>query len=61
MTERDADAPQHTQGNKAREEEASKEADDKINEIQAAGKKGQDKIIKDLLAAVFEAHPTPVS
>ncbi|KAK4032325.1 H+-ATPase G subunit-domain-containing protein [Parachaetomium inaequale] len=52
---------QHTQGNKAAEEEASKEADVKIDEIQAAGKKGQDKIIKDLLAAVFEAHPTPVS
>jgi len=52
---------QHTQGNKQAEEEANKEADAKIAEIQEAGKKNQDQIIKNLLSAVFEAHPAPVS
>jgi V-type H+-transporting ATPase subunit G len=52
---------QHTQGNKAAEEEANKEADEKINEIQAAGTKHRDEIIKNLLSAVSDAHPTPVS
>jgi V-type H+-transporting ATPase subunit G len=52
---------QHTQGNKAAEEEANKEADEKISEIQEAGKKHRDEIIKNLLSAVSHAHPTPVS
>ncbi|KAH6613664.1 H+-ATPase G subunit-domain-containing protein [Chaetomium sp. MPI-SDFR-AT-0129] len=52
---------QHTQGNKAAEDEANEEADGKIAEIQEAGKVNQDKIIKDLLSAVFNAHPAPVS
>ncbi|KAL2178363.1 H+-ATPase G subunit-domain-containing protein [Thermothelomyces heterothallicus CBS 202.75] len=52
---------QHTQGNKQAEEEANREAEAKIAEIKEAGKKNQDKIIKDLLAAVYEAHPTPAS
>ncbi|KAK4119555.1 V-type ATPase [Parathielavia appendiculata] len=52
---------QHTQGNKQAEEEADREADAKIKEIQEAGKKHQDKVINDLLSAVFDVHPTPVS
>ena len=52
---------QHTQGNKAAEEEANKEADNKISEIEEAGKKHRDEVIKNLLAAVYHAHPAPVS
>ncbi|KAK0701204.1 H+-ATPase G subunit-domain-containing protein [Apiosordaria backusii] len=51
---------EQTQGNKAAEEEANKEADAKIAEIRAAGKKNQDKVIKDLLEAVFNPHPVPL-
>lgn len=49
----------HTQGNKQAEEEANKEAETEIKEIKEAGKKHQDKVIKDLLKAVFEPHPVP--
>ncbi|TLS27477.1 hypothetical protein PpBr36_05449 [Pyricularia pennisetigena] len=49
----------HTQGNKQAEEEANKEAETQIKEIKEAGKKHQDKVIKDLLKAVFEPHPVP--
>ncbi|KAK4098427.1 V-type ATPase [Parathielavia hyrcaniae] len=52
---------QHTQGNKEAEEEADKEADAKIKEIQQAGKKHQDDVISNLLSAVFDAQPTPIS
>ncbi|AEO59344.1 hypothetical protein MYCTH_2081891 [Thermothelomyces thermophilus ATCC 42464] len=52
---------QHTQGNKQAEEEANREVEAKIAEIKETGKKNQDKIIKDLLAAVYQAHPTPAS
>lgn len=48
---------QHTQGNKAAEEEANKEAEASIKQIKDAGKKNQDKVVKDLLKAVFEVHP----
>jgi V-type H+-transporting ATPase subunit G len=48
---------QHTQGNKEAEEEAGKEAEERIKEIKDAGKKGQDKVVQDLLKAVFEVHP----
>ncbi|KAL2127871.1 hypothetical protein VTI74DRAFT_10033 [Chaetomium olivicolor] len=52
---------EHTQGNKAAEEEANREAEAKIREIREAGKKNQEKVINDLLSAVFDVHPTPVS
>ncbi|KAJ4294711.1 hypothetical protein N0V88_004945 [Collariella sp. IMI 366227] len=52
---------EHTQGNKSAEEEANREADAKIQEIRTAGKKNQDKVINDLLSAVFDVHPAPVS
>lgn len=48
---------QHSKGNKQAEDEAGKDAESKIKEIKAAGQKSQDKVIKDLLAAVFEAKP----
>ncbi|KAI2602527.1 vacuolar ATPase [Hypoxylon sp. NC1633] len=52
---------EHTQGNKQAEDEANKEADTKIQEIQAAGKKSQGKVVEDLLKAVFEVKPVPPS
>jgi transposase-like protein len=52
---------QHTQGNKAAEEEANREAEAKISEIKAAGKKNQDKVVQDLLKAVFEVKPVAPS
>ncbi|KAM7183996.1 Vacuolar (H+)-ATPase G subunit domain containing protein [Naviculisporaceae sp. PSN 640] len=52
---------EHTQGNKQAEEEADKEAEAKIREIKEAGKKSQDKVVQDLLTAVFEVNPEPAS
>ncbi len=51
----------HTEGNQAAEDKANREADAKIVEITAAGRTGQDEVIKNLLSAVFDVHPTPVS
>lgn len=50
---------QHTQGNKAAQDEADKEAEAKIREIKAAGKKSQGKVVDDLLNAVFKVNPVP--
>lgn len=47
----------HTQGNKQAEDEANKEAEARIKEIEEAGKKNQDKVVQDLLKAVFEVRP----
>ncbi|KAK4149649.1 H+-ATPase G subunit-domain-containing protein [Chaetomidium leptoderma] len=52
---------QHSHGNKQAEDEADKEADAKIKEIRESGQKGQDQVISNLLSAVFDVHPTPVS
>lgn len=52
---------QHTQGNKQAENEANKEAEGKIKEIKDAGKKSQDKVVADLLKAVFEVKPVAPS
>ncbi|KAF4837022.1 V-type proton ATPase subunit G [Colletotrichum tropicale] len=52
---------EHTQGNKQAEDEANKEAEGKIKEIKDAGKKSQDKVVADLLKAVFEVKPVPPS
>ncbi|CZT02905.1 related to VACUOLAR ATP SYNTHASE SUBUNIT G (VMA-10) [Rhynchosporium agropyri] len=48
---------EHTSGNKKAEEDANKDAEKKIKEIQTAGKKGQDAVVKDLLKAVFDVKP----
>jgi V-type H+-transporting ATPase subunit G len=45
---------QHTKGNKAAEDEANREADEKIEEIKNAGKEHQAKVIDELLKAVLE-------
>jgi len=48
---------QHSQGNKAAEDEANKEAEAQIVEIKQAGKKSQDKVVAELLKAVFDVKP----
>ncbi|KAF4617016.1 hypothetical protein G7Y89_g15133 [Cudoniella acicularis] len=48
---------EHTSGNKKAEEDANKDAENKIKEIKEAGKKGQDKVVADLLKAVFDINP----
>ncbi|KAI1467792.1 vacuolar ATPase [Daldinia caldariorum] len=50
---------EHTQGNKQAEDEANREAEANIKEIQAAGQKSQAKIVEELLKAVFEVKPAP--
>jgi V-type H+-transporting ATPase subunit G len=50
---------EHAAGNKQAEDEANKEAETKITEIKSAGKKSQDKVVADLLKAVFEVKPVP--
>jgi V-type H+-transporting ATPase subunit G len=52
---------EHAAGNKQAEDEANKEAEAKIKEIKAAGKKNQDKVVADLLKAVFEVEAVPPS
>lgn len=52
---------EHAAGNKQAEDEANKEAEAKIKEIKAAGKKSQDKVVSDLLKAIFEVKPVPPS
>lgn len=48
---------QHTSGNKKAEDDANKDAVEQIKGISAAGKKGQDKVVADLLKAVFDVKP----
>ncbi|KAI0018658.1 vacuolar ATPase [Xylariomycetidae sp. FL0641] len=50
---------EHTQGNKQAEEEANKDADVQIEEIKAAGEKGRDQVIDDMLTAIVEVKPVP--
>ncbi|RDW62606.1 V-type proton ATPase subunit G [Coleophoma crateriformis] len=52
---------EHTSGNKKAEEDANKDAENQIKDIKAAGKKGQDKVVKDLLKAVFDVKPVAPS
>jgi hypothetical protein len=50
-------ALQHTSGNKKAEEDANKDAEAQMKSIHEAGKKGQDKVVADLLKAVFDVKP----
>ncbi|KAI1751348.1 H+-ATPase G subunit-domain-containing protein [Xylaria castorea] len=52
---------EHTKGNKQAEDEANKEADGKIKEIQASGKKSQAQVIEDMLKGVLDVNPVPPS
>ena len=48
---------QQSSGNKKAEEDANKDADAKLKEIDEAGKKSGDKVIADLIKAIIT--PTP--
>ncbi|KAK1248860.1 hypothetical protein MKX08_007080 [Trichoderma sp. CBMAI-0020] len=48
---------EHSKGNEAAEQEASKEAEKQIEVIKEAGKKNQDTVVKNLLQAVFDVKP----
>ncbi len=52
---------QHSKGNKAAEDEASKGAEQEIKKIQESGKKGQAGVVKNLLSAVYDAKPVAPS
>ncbi|CEJ90225.1 Putative Vacuolar ATP synthase subunit G [[Torrubiella] hemipterigena] len=52
---------EHSQGNKAAEDDASKDADKQIKDITAAGQKNQAGVVKNLLSAVFDVKPVPPS
>lgn len=48
---------QHKQGNKKAEEDASKDAETKVKEIEAAGRKSGDKVVEDLMRAITDVKP----
>lgn len=52
---------QHTKGNKQAEDEANKDAEVKIKEIQASGKKNQAEVVEGLLRGVLDVKPVPPS
>ncbi|KAJ4317687.1 hypothetical protein N0V84_007205 [Fusarium piperis] len=52
-----SDRVEHSKGNQQAEDEANKEADAQIKNIEEAGKKGQAQVVKNLLNAVFEVQP----
>lgn len=52
-----ANRSQHTSGNKKAEEDANEDAESQMKGIKEAGKNGQDKVIADLLKAVFDVKP----
>jgi V-type H+-transporting ATPase subunit G len=47
----------HSSGNKKMEEDASKETEIKLKEIQEIGKNKGQKVVDDLLQAVVSVHP----
>lgn len=53
----ETDTSQHTSGNKKAEDDANKDAEGQMKEIKAAGSKTGDKVVEDLLKAVFEVKP----
>jgi V-type H+-transporting ATPase subunit G len=48
---------QHSSGNQKAEEDAKKDAENQIKEIQQAAKKGKGQVVNDLLKAVFDVKP----
>lgn len=50
-------ALQQTSGNKKSEDDANKDAEVKVKEIQAAGKKSGDKVVNDLIKIVTTPRP----
>lgn len=50
---------QHTSGNKKAEDDAKKETDKKVQEIESIGKEKGFKVVEQLIAAVTTATPEP--
>ena len=54
-----ADNAQHSSGNQKAEEDAKKDTDTKVKEIDDIGNKSGSKVVDQLIAAVVNAHPEP--
>lgn len=52
---------QHSSGNQKAEEDAKKDTDVKVKEIDELGKKKGGEVVNQLIAAVVNAHPEPPS
>jgi V-type H+-transporting ATPase subunit G len=52
-------SPQHSSGNQKAEEDAKKETDVKVKEIDDIGNKSGSKVVDQLIAAVINAKPEP--
>ncbi len=52
-----ANTKQQSSGNKQAEDDANKEAEAKLKEIDAAGKESGDKVVEDLIKAVTTPRP----
>ncbi|KAF1831027.1 V-type ATPase [Decorospora gaudefroyi] len=50
---------EHSSGNQKAEEDAKKDTDAKVTEIDEIGNKSGGKVVDQLLAAVVNAHPEP--
>ena len=50
---------QHSSGNQKAEEDAKKDTDQKVKEIQDIGSKSGSKVVDQLIAAVTNAKPEP--
>jgi V-type H+-transporting ATPase subunit G len=48
---------QQSSGNKKAEDDANKDAEGKVKEIEAAGKKSGSKVVEDLIKTVISPHP----
>lgn len=55
--EKEADEAKHTSGNEKAQEDANEEAETKMKEIKEAGTESQNKVVEDLLKAVFDVKP----
>ena len=52
-------AVQHSSGNQKAEEDAKKDTDEKVKEIDALGEKSGSKVVDQLIEAVVTANPEP--
>jgi V-type H+-transporting ATPase subunit G len=50
---------QHSSGNQKAEEDAKKDTDAKVKEIDEIGNKSGSKVVDQLIEAVVNAHPKP--
>jgi V-type H+-transporting ATPase subunit G len=50
---------QHSSGNQKAEEDAKKDTDVKVKEIDDVGNKSGSKVVDQLITAVVSAHPEP--